>query len=270
MHTTERTRYLAAAPFTWEEHVRRELLAQLSRTGHPAERIDQENAFNHVRLLTLDPGEVLIEAGTPSSFVYLPLGPGLNIIPSSGFQPIPAQPWWLLGATGVVRSAERNATIVAMRAVEVLMIPKSAYLTHWHRARCRSKSSRLNPACTYHDSMPTNALSPLEKAAFLRMVPLFQTLTDEAIRMLAAHAVEVRVASGETVIVKDAVGDNVFVVTAGALSIQVDEHGQGSLGPGDVLGELAAMAPEPHKATAVATEERSADGKPCRCDASHR
>ena len=270
VHPAERTRYLAAAPFTWEEHARRELLAQLSRTGHPAERIDQENAFNHVRLLTLDPGEVLIEAGTPSSFVYLPLGPGLNIVPLSGFQPIPAQPWWLLGATGVVRGAERNATIVAMRAVEVLMIPKSAYLAHWHHTLSLEEfQAEIRHVHTTTARRP-NALSPSEKAAFLRMVPLFQTLTDEAIGMLAAHAVEVRVASGETVVVKDAVGDSVFVVTAGALSIQVDQRRQLQVGTGRCdwrIGGNGAGTAQGH--CHCNGRERSADGKPCRCDASH-
>lgn len=128
----ERTRYLAAAPTTWDMSTRRYLLAQLAQSGHRSDRIDPQLAFDHVRLVTLGPGDVLIEASAPSAFVYLPLGPGLIISPLGGYQSFPAVPWVLLGATGVVRGAERSATIVAERGVQVVVIPQSVYLAHWH------------------------------------------------------------------------------------------------------------------------------------------
>lgn len=128
----ERTRYLAAAPITWDMDTRRDLLAQLAQSGHRADRIDPRRAFDNVRLLTLHPGEALIEAGATSAFVYLPLGPGLTINPLGGYPSFPAVPWVLLGSTGVVRCAERSATIVAERGVQVVVIPQSVYLTHWH------------------------------------------------------------------------------------------------------------------------------------------
>ncbi len=131
-HPQERGRYLAAAPIDWAPRPRRELLVHMEQTGYPAERVDQDRAFENVRLLRLETGEVLIECGTPSSFVYLPLDHGLKIMPLGGYDAFPAEPWLLLGGTGVVRGSERSATIVAERPVQVLMIPKSTYLTCWH------------------------------------------------------------------------------------------------------------------------------------------
>ena len=102
------------------------------RTGFPAERIDVARAFDNIRLVELTAGDVLIQAGTPAAFVYVPLGPGLAIFPLGGYHSFPAEPWLMLGATGVVRGAQRSATIAAERDVQALMIPKSVYLAHWH------------------------------------------------------------------------------------------------------------------------------------------
>jgi hypothetical protein len=40
--------------------------------------------------------------------------------------------WMLLGSTGVIRGSERNARVVATRALSLLVIPKDVYLQHWH------------------------------------------------------------------------------------------------------------------------------------------
>jgi hypothetical protein len=131
-HPLERERYLASKPLTWGVQARHELLAHMGQTGYPVERIDQEQAFKDVRLVSLNAGEILVEAGTPSSFVYLPLSSGLKIIPLGGYHSFSVQPWMFLGMTGVVRGAERNATVVAEGAMEILMIPRTTYLTYWH------------------------------------------------------------------------------------------------------------------------------------------
>ena len=39
----------------------------------------------------------------------------------------------LLGISGVIRGAPRNATVKASQAVELLMIPRETYLKYWHR-----------------------------------------------------------------------------------------------------------------------------------------
>ena len=242
---TERARYLAAAPVTWDVTTRRELLDRLGRTGHPAARIDVEKAFVNVRIATLHAGDVLIEAATPSSFVYLPLGSGLMIAPLGGYHSFPAAPWLLLGTTGVVRGAERSATIVAERDVQVIMIPKSVYLAHWHHTLSLEEFQAAVARVRNDPPSGVDALSRLEKMGILQATSLFKDLTDEALAALAACAKDVHPAAHEPVIVTGTWGDSLFVVASGALTVRDSEGPGRTLGPGEVCGALAALMPGP-------------------------
>ncbi len=128
----ERARYLEAAELDWDSNQRLAVLDRLAQSGHKTAAIDPEKGFDHVKLLTLRAGETLIEAGAPASFVYLPLGDGLKIIPLGGYQPFSVRAWMPLGNTGVIRGAIRNADVVADQDVSLLIIPKDVYLRHWH------------------------------------------------------------------------------------------------------------------------------------------
>jgi hypothetical protein len=80
----------------------------------------------------LQAGEILIEAGAPSAFVYVPLGDGLKIIPLGGYHSFSVAAWMPLGTTGVIRGDIRNADIVAERNGSLLIIPKEIYLRYWY------------------------------------------------------------------------------------------------------------------------------------------
>lgn len=128
----ERMRYLAAPPLAWTPAQCQIFLAQVASTGYRTESMDLTHAFDHVKLITLAPGEILVESGAPSAFVYVPLQPGLRIFPLGGYTALPAQPWMPVGVTGVIRGAGRNATIRAEQTVQLIMIPKMIYLKYWH------------------------------------------------------------------------------------------------------------------------------------------
>ena len=128
----ERARYLEAAELDWDLSNRQAMLDRLTQSGHKTAAIDPEKCFDHVKLLTLRAGETLIEAGAPATFVYLPLGDGLKIIPLGGYQPFSVRAWMPLGNTGVIRGAIRNADVVADQDVSLLIIPKDVYLRHCH------------------------------------------------------------------------------------------------------------------------------------------
>ena len=83
-------------------------------------------------MIKLAPGQVLLDAGAPAAFVYIPLDPGLKIIPKSGVASFIMRPWMPLGVTGVIRGAPRSATVQAEEAVRLLMISTTVYLKHWH------------------------------------------------------------------------------------------------------------------------------------------
>jgi hypothetical protein len=129
----ERARYLAAGPLDWDEAQRRSLVEHLGRSGQRVDGLDLEAALEHVRRVRLQPGEVLVSAGLEAGFVYLPLGEGLRVAPLGGYPAFAVQPWMLLGLSGVIRGAARNATIQVEQTIELLMIPREVYLNHWHR-----------------------------------------------------------------------------------------------------------------------------------------
>lgn len=129
----ERDLYLYAPPLDWDLPARQTLLDKVGASGHLVDKIDQEQAFLDVKVIELEPGQVLLDAGASAAFVYIPLDPGLKILPESGYASFVVQPWMPLGVTGVIRGAPRNATVQAEQAVSLLMIPKSTYLKHWHR-----------------------------------------------------------------------------------------------------------------------------------------
>ena len=125
-------RYIEAAACDWDIAGRRELLDKVARSGHNVEQIDPTRAFEHVKLVMLKADETLIEADSPSSFVYIPLGAGLRIMPLGGYEAFRVSAWMPLGITGVIRGAARNATVVADEELTLLMIPKEVYLREWH------------------------------------------------------------------------------------------------------------------------------------------
>ena len=129
----ERKLYLSAQPVPWDRATRLDLLARMGATGHAVDGIDPALAFEHVRLAQLERNDVLIEAGTAAAFVYIPLGVGLRILPLGGYDTLLVPPWMPLGTTGVIRGAVRNASVVAEQPLQLLIIPRSTYLKHWHR-----------------------------------------------------------------------------------------------------------------------------------------
>ena len=129
---SERARYLWAKDLDWDEPQRQAVLARISAAGLKLASFDVVEGFRHVKQADLQAGEKLIEAGAPASFVYVPLGDGLRIIPLGGYQSFSVAAWMPLGTTGVIRGDIRNADIVAEQPVAVLIIPKEVYLRYWY------------------------------------------------------------------------------------------------------------------------------------------
>ena len=166
----ERNWYVQGAALDWNLEQRRSLLRNMAQTGQQVDHIDPARAFQEVKQIDLMAGEVLLEAGAPSGFVYIPLGPGLIGAPLGGYQPFSIPPWALLGATGVVSGAPRNATVAAQRPLRVLMIPKTIFLHEWHRAytleEFRRQLAQLRPSQIASEPM-RHALSAHEGGMLL-------------------------------------------------------------------------------------------------------
>jgi len=137
--TYEDARYAAAATLTWSRAEQRAAAARLARGGHTMAAVTLDSTFDQVRLLRLRAGETLLEAGTTARYVYIPLGEGLIGMPLGGYQPFASPAWLPVGNTGVIRGAQRNATIYATCDLTLLMIPQAIYLNTWHRPYQRTE-----------------------------------------------------------------------------------------------------------------------------------
>lgn len=111
---------------------RQEFVERVAVSGTRIENLDLDQAFQEVRIIKLEAGQVLVEANSPAAFVCFPLGDGLKVMPLGGYAAFPVCPWMPLGNTGVIRGAARNADIIAEQAVELLMIPQDVFLKYWH------------------------------------------------------------------------------------------------------------------------------------------
>jgi predicted metal-dependent HD superfamily phosphohydrolase len=129
---SERARYLVAKDLDWDSQQRQFILDKINHAGQKFSNFDPIDGFKHVKCIKVEAGEKLIEAGTPSAFVYFPMGEGLKIIPLGGYQSFSVAAWMPLGTTGVIRGDVRNADIIAEQSVSLLIIPKEVYMRYWY------------------------------------------------------------------------------------------------------------------------------------------
>jgi len=118
-------RFSASEQLEWQD--------KIAGTQVYAHIVDDKEAFEDVRVVTVEPGEILIRAGSPAGFVYIPFCDGLEVLPLGGYRHQPAAALLPLGNTGVVRGADRNAEVRSRREAELLAIPRQRYLEHWHQ-----------------------------------------------------------------------------------------------------------------------------------------
>ncbi len=129
----ERRRYEEAPSVAPDSPLADRLLRHVGEHGTDTSHLERSAAFTEVRCAPVRAGEVLVAAGSPPAFVYIPLGPGLTVHPTGGYPPAPLHPWVPVGLTGAVRRASRNGEIVADRDVEVVMVPSEEFVAGWLR-----------------------------------------------------------------------------------------------------------------------------------------
>lgn len=143
VNAPERERYLHGTDLDWDHDEKAHVLRKIAESGHKIERIDPAQAFEDVRLISAESGEILIEAGSPPGFIYIPLSTGLKCLPLGGYCPFCINPWTPLGNTSVIRGAIRNATVVVEAPLRLLMIPKEVYLKAWHSTYTKAEFGKI-------------------------------------------------------------------------------------------------------------------------------
>jgi len=86
----------------------------------------------------------------------------------------------------------------------------------------------------------------------LRSVPLFESLSDDALRELSVWINEVRVPEGKHVVDEGDYSNELFVIIDGEAAVTRGDEHLADLGPGDFFGEMGVLANERRSATVVA------------------
>lgn len=95
----------------------------------------------------------------------------------------------------------------------------------------------------------------IEKMLVLRSVSLFVGVREAFLVGVAASATEVRLAAGQTLFEEGELGTSLYVIASGELAVSVGGKQVALMGERDVVGEMAALDPEPRSARVVATQD---------------
>jgi CRP-like cAMP-binding protein len=87
----------------------------------------------------------------------------------------------------------------------------------------------------------------------LKAIPLFSHLSDEEANRLAAFATETSAAEGQILMKQGDYAVELIAIEEGTADIIQDGKKIASLGPGDLIGEMALFNREPRNADAIAT-----------------
>ena len=100
-----------------------------------------------------------------------------------------------------------------------------------------------------------NKMLTIEKMLVLKSVGLFAAVREEYLASAAASATEVRLATGEALFAEGDFGTSLFVIVSGRIEVTAAGKRVAELGERDVVGEMAALDPEPRSATVKALED---------------
>jgi len=87
----------------------------------------------------------------------------------------------------------------------------------------------------------------------LKAIPLFSHLSDEEAKRLSAFATETSAAEGQILMKQGDYAVELIAIDEGTADIIQDGKKIASLGPGDLIGEMALFNHEPRNADAIAT-----------------
>jgi len=125
----------------------------------------------------------------------------------------------------------------------------------WVRACAFYAATHLDMAENYVYAEGDSMLLTIERVAILNQVEIFAGTPDYTLAAIAQILEEVELEPGQTFIEKDALEDCMYIVVEG--KVRVHNNGQTiiTLGPGNTVGELAVLDPEPRSASVTAEDK---------------
>lgn len=105
------------------------------------------------------------------------------------------------------------------------------------------------------DDAPMSAtLDLVERVAALHRVDLFAGVPGRVLAAVAEATTEVRASPGDVLIQEGAVEAHLYAVVHGRVRVHRGDQTLVELGPGNTVGELAALVPQPRTASVTALE----------------
>jgi bacteriocin-type transport-associated protein len=211
------------------------------------------------------PGTVLLEAGSVSPCIYLPLDGSLNLI----LPPFGPDPFMTLGAgeilgeTSLLDHNPSPVTLTVGEPAQILALPRPALLQALHDDR--DFSARFHNLLAVNLSERLRQLSKamaqrnIKEGEPLRKVLLFfATLNDSDVAWLVAHG-SAHKASPDTILIQqDRTVPAVYLLLDGTLGIYIHINGQekflATRVKGDILGEMSFIDGGAASATVKALE----------------
>jgi CRP-like cAMP-binding protein len=93
-----------------------------------------------------------------------------------------------------------------------------------------------------------------DKVTLLRSVGIFSSVDAKHLADVAHRTKEVQLSAGEALFKRGDTGTLMYVILKGKMRVHVDDRVLADLGELDVLGEMAALDPEPRSASVTALE----------------
>jgi CRP-like cAMP-binding protein len=98
------------------------------------------------------------------------------------------------------------------------------------------------------------SLGLVERVAALHRVELFAGVPGRVLAAVAAHTTEVRAQPGDVLIEEGAVEAHLYALVEGRVLVHHGAEALVELGPGETVGELGALVPQPRTASVTALE----------------
>jgi CRP-like cAMP-binding protein len=94
----------------------------------------------------------------------------------------------------------------------------------------------------------------IERVAHLSRIDIFANTPGKILAAVARIVEEVDLPGGETFIEEGTIGDSLYIIIDGRVRVHSGDHTIIELGPGDSVGELAALDPAPRSASVTTLE----------------